>query len=181
MSSVYINDVPLSYAVTATAYDLQKISDMLWVDSINGATKVAEIAAIRHYRASNMMGNKIFIDSGVSFDSVDKDADLEDIIDNFCAIEEIIDEKILALSENSASEEEKDLLISFDKMIKYTRNVLRYSIFLDSGKISLFSDSNFLSKFICIQCGEIHDTDDIGECFYCAAGVNHIAKINEIT
>lgn len=180
----FINDVPLIFSMTTSAYFLQSLSDAVWVDSVPTATKLAQIASIRHYRASTMMCSQIYIKSTVSIPTIDflsTEIEDSDICNSFLKNDNILYDSILKTIPNDRNNSLFETRKSYADMILYTRKYVSMLPHVKIKKIEFDDDDKFYNTYICIQCGQIfNDIEDISECTFCGAGINHITYIYDI-
>ena len=203
-------DISLPFALTTSAYFIQFLSDLYFVDNISISSKLAQIAAMRHYRAGVMLSNQKLRDISLKiniYDLQNKDnIDIENLISttmendgkikNVLSINYNLEKEISEILNNEidpndqigivrararAMDRSRDLKLTYYNMIDITNKCTRN---LTNLKLEFESEekNKFYNSSICLQCGEVYDDRDKinDECVFCKSGINHIVSIYEI-
>ncbi|MBR4608192.1 MAG: hypothetical protein IKO41_18445 [Lachnospiraceae bacterium] len=169
--------VPLGFAISATAYLLQKYSDIASLDSIVKSTCIARTSSIRHFRASTILGDKTFPKIQVD---IPNELELQNEIDDINKI--YLQLKNIDIIVTEAIANVKNLLGFKSKKISYIKTIMLTHKFIANMTLNNFKYKEFLSAFICLQCGEVYTKGIAGidNCIFCGAGFNMIERIYNI-
>ena len=180
-SNNIITNIPVTFSMTASAYYIQNMSDLYWSNSITISSKLAQISSIRHYRASYMMSISIYtktlsqIPITVSLDCLE----LYDAIDLFYKNEEYLYNALIKTIPDK-NEDNYKIRKGYVDMLIYTNKYISKLTNTDKS-ITNIDNKIFNNKFICLQCGRIYDDlENISDCDYCGAGINHIEYLCNI-
>ena len=188
MDETFMTSFP--FTLSTSAYTLQKISDHVAIDDLSKATKLNRMATMRHYRATDIL-KKEFLDNDIELEILnlnDNNSNLKMLSEYFLTIEEILHKKLLFFSSKYKSDKDlHDYLLSYAKMLKVTRTFIAYLLDLKDELSSRnlphcdFEKNDYLGLNICMQCGEVYDSiEEISNCKFCEAGLNHICFVGFI-
>ena len=166
----------LPFAVSVSAYYLQKLSDIEWINSSILSTKISQISSIRHYRASIMMSNELFYKNTIQLEINDlTNVNQKDLINIFFSNEKTIFEAMSLIQ-----------LYHHDKLIKDYMRMFNFTMYciiklmkVHSPLFNKINDDYIYSTFMCLQCGKIYGNDVI-KCEFCGAGQNLINSFPDI-
>lgn len=195
MTQNQLDYMPISFGLTMSAYLLQQLSDIFWVDSVSMSTRLARLASIRHYRAAEAISEEAFKFCDVTVPILKINENKENTIKNFCEIDRIVENALFDLRDQEGTQEvsaekesqmgdspketEKSKIInSYLKMLEYTQYIAG-----DQTETEYLSSSScdYLNAYICLQCGEVYESiEDVKTCEYCGAGINQLERIKDL-
>lgn len=180
----YILKCSIAYAMSISGYFIQKLSDLWWTDSVTISTNLSQIASIRHHRASDMIGTKIYNEIMVSLSTV-RFFDIEgidEISPIFWKNENILYNTFHSMIPEDINDKYYKEIKSHYNMIMLTQNCIAKLLSFNKYDSELIDDYYYKYN-ICFQCGETYydkESENITECEWCGAGLNHIVYVLDL-